>query len=147
MQQLIPQAALLSSFPMTLETTFPIATSILVHHDSDPSTMWISLKVSIIINACNLFIPKKSFTHNPSPPWFNCTIHHQLNKLHSLGRSQQKRPTQTKLSKINSMEIDLIKSAREFYEKTLVSDFLTTQKNSTNTFIFLIMTSFPLTIS
>ena len=71
----------------------------------------------------NLFIPKIKKKTKRYPRWFNSTIRHQLNCLHSLKRKNRSNPTEHKLSKIKSCEEKLQKemvSARECHEENLI---------------------------
>ena len=84
--------------------------------------MWTFIKRAIL-KPMNLFIPKIKKKTKRYPRWFNSTIRHQLNCLHSLKRKNRSNPTEHKLSKIKSCEEKLQKemvSARECHEENLI---------------------------
>ena len=85
--------------------------------------VWTFIKRAIL-KAMNLFIPKIKKKAKRYPRWFNSTIRHQLNCLHSLKRRNRSNPTEkNKLSQIMSCEEKLqeeMVSVRECHEENLI---------------------------
>ena len=92
--------------------------------------VWVVLKQGILVS-CKKCIPKIRLPSKPFPRWFNSTIRHQLNRIHTIRRCLRKNPTQRLLSKLNSMEISLqsqIQASKDEFLSNLVVSFINNPK-------------------
>ena len=92
--------------------------------------VWVVLKQGILAS-CKKCIPKIRLPSKPFPRWFNSTIRHQLNRIHTIRRCLRKNPTQRLLSKLNSMEISLqsqIQASKDEFLSNLVVSFINNPK-------------------
>ena len=86
---------------------------------------WSDLKDAIARSTLNC-IPKVVIPTKQTPPWFNASVRHMLNKVHTLRRRLRRHPTHMLEGKLTHMENDLqsiIQSAKEHYLSHLVSMF------------------------
>ena len=89
---------------------------------TDINNGWSQLK-SLIVQACHTFIPQIKLCSYPSPRWFNSDIRHALNRLHTLRRLTNRKPTEQRLAKLSSAESALqvkMESAKHVYEANLI---------------------------
>ena len=92
--------------------------------------VWEDLKY-VILNCSECFIPRAIIPSKPSPPWFNSSIRHQLNRTRTLKKRVKKRPTLHMQDKLTTAELILqtaMLEAKENYLSTLVGSFKTQPK-------------------
>ena len=100
----------------------------------DIEFIWDYIKAAIC-TASDLFIPKMSFKPHKQPVWFNSTIRHKLNCIHTLRRKHIKRPTAHSKVKLDQAETELqqlMVSEKANYEAWLIRNY----SNSNNHKIF-----------
>lgn len=86
---------------------------------------WSALRDAITLST-SIFVPSAIIPSKASPRWFNASIRHQLNKVHSLRRRIKRHSTQMLRTRLMQMERDLqslIQSAKENYLMQLVTTF------------------------
>ena len=91
----------------------------------DVDSAWSHLK-TIISTGCSQYIPKIKIDPYSSPKWFNPSIRHQLNCVHSLRRRVKRSLTPNLLTKLANLEQslqDLMLQARTEYEANLFQDY------------------------
>ena len=87
--------------------------------------VWSFIKVTIY-QAMDLFVPKVRIRPNMSPRWFNATIRHKLNCVHSLRKKALLHPSPAIQSKLDHFEIelqDIMSTAKSEFELSLINDF------------------------
>ena len=90
----------------------------------DTDAAWNELK-STISRACEIFIPKIT-PLKTYPKWFDASIRHKLNCVHTIRRQSRKNPSNTTLRKLETAENELqslIQSAKDNYLENLTTSF------------------------
>ena len=89
----------------------------------DLNVTWNSIK-DIIYIAIDLFIPKTKLKCHPSPKWYNSSIRHKINLLHSAKKKARVDPSPHILSRLASLEECLSKEitgAKRAYEVNVIT--------------------------
>ena len=101
----------------------------LLLYNSFPSqkveSSWSALRYTITLST-SIFVPSATIPAKASPHWFNASIRHQLNKVHSLRRRIKQHPTQMLRTRLMQMDRDLqslIQSTKENYLMQIVTTF------------------------
>ena len=82
--------------------------------------------IAILDDACSRFIPKTALRKSASPAWFTAEIRHVLNKIHTVRRHIKRKPTESQLAKLKTLEDKLqsmIEVSKEEYIAGLVDTF------------------------
>ena len=91
----------------------------------DTDAAWSELK-NRIARACEIFLPNISLPRKTYPKWFDATIRHKLNCVHTIRRHSRNKPSSTIIKKNKTPENDLqssIESAKDNYLENLTSSF------------------------
>ena len=86
----------------------------------------------------DIYIPKRRQQPHHRPQWFTPEIQHHLNKLHTLRKKAKHNPTEYNKHNLKEAENNLqqlIVSARQTYESTLINQF--SQSNSNKIYKFI----------
>ena len=97
---------------------------------SDVDAIWQQLKAHLI-HGCSLYIPKVRIKAHNAPKWFNSTIRHHLNCVHSLRRRTKHSPTPYLTNKLATLEQslqDLMLYTKTQYEANLFNDYVNNQR-------------------
>ena len=92
---------------------------------TDMDAAWNQFK-NAITEACERFIPKINIPRKNYPRWFNASIWHKLNCVHTLRRKFRSNPSATNSRKLQTTESELqslIESAKDSYLENLTSTF------------------------
>ena len=91
-------------------------------NDTDVEALWLYLK-NLLRQALNLFVPRVTLRSHQRPKWFNSTLQHQLNCLHTLRRKHSKKPSPTNKNNLLAAEHEfqaLASAAKYEYENQLI---------------------------
>ena len=97
----------------------------------DVEETWSSLK-SVLTTALDLFVPKKKVPSKKSPVWFNSSIRHHLNRVHTLRRKVKSVHSDNNCKKLVAEEQllkDLMQKSRDEYEYNLVHSYAKNKDN------------------
>lgn len=92
---------------------------------TDVDFAWSHFKL-MIESACSQFVPKVRKRNKMQPQWFNSSIRHDLNRIHTYRRRYRLKPSNTNLSKLQNAEHELetkICSAKDDYLQNVVCNF------------------------
>ena len=92
---------------------------------SDVEFVWFFLR-SVLLHSITLFTPRVKNKSRQCPVWFNSSIRHQLNRIHSLRKRCKRNPTPDNFLHLSSAELQLhnnILEARSNFESDLVTNF------------------------
>ena len=84
-----------------------------------------NLKNAIMV-ACERFIPKIKIPRKNYPRWFNASVRHKLNCVHTIRRKFRNNPSVTNSRKLHTAESELqslIKTEKDSYLENLTSTF------------------------
>ena len=114
------------------KTNFVELSSFLLDYDFDPlfsssdiEFVWFYLK-SVLLHSITLFTPHVKNKSRSCPIWFNSSIRHQLNCIHSLRKCCKRNPSPDNILQLSSAELQLhnnIIKARSNFESDLVTNF------------------------
>ena len=99
---------------------------------TDMDAAWNQFK-NAITEACERFIPKINIPRKNYPRWFNASIWHKLNCVHTLRQKLRSNPSATNSRKLQTTESELqslIESAKDSYLENLTSTFKKIPKSS-----------------
>ena len=86
---------------------------------------WADLK-TVLVDACNEFVPTLKLSRGKSPRWYTAEIRHNINRIRSPRRRKNKNPTPGRLAKLTNLFCNiqhLMVTGKTEYQSKLVPTF------------------------